>query len=168
VVIAAAGLVFAIPASGFAAGTPVQWHTFRARGIGVRYPPGWFATAQPLTAVTAPQQILAVASYRFRPDIARADGCEPKEAFDRLPPTGAFIFGWESGEVSPLPPRRPKHFKLTGLGHHECLGVGPGYMLSFSDNGRAFTVEIAFGKRATSKTRASVLRILNSFTAKRV
>jgi hypothetical protein len=146
------------------------WHTFRANGVSVRYPSGWYATARPLTAVTAPRQILAVASYRFRPDIARADGCEPREAFDRLPPTGAFVYGWEDGRVGYDPgihaTPRPQHFKLTGFGHYECLGPGPGYMLSFSDEGRAFTVEIAFGREASAATRATVLRILDSFTAK--
>lgn len=154
--------------------TPMSWRTFSADGVSVRYPPGWFATAQPLTAVTSPQQVIAIASYRYRPDIARADGCEPKEAFDKLPATGAFIYGWETGQLSArigirasdFPPR-PKHFKLTGFGHYDCLGVAPGYMLSFSDHDNAFTIEIAFGKRATPATRATVLRILDSFTSKR-
>src|SRR5579864_2392923 len=107
VVIVTGSLIFAIPARAFTTGTSLRWHTFRAGGISVRYPPGWFATAQPLTAVTAPRQALAVASYRYRADIAGSDGCEPKEASDRLPPNGAFIFGWESDQRSPMP-SRPK------------------------------------------------------------
>lgn len=154
--------------------TPTNWHTFHANRIRVRYPLGWFATARPLTAVTGPRQILAVASYRFRPDIAHADGCEPKEAFDRLPLRGAFIFGWEAGRVGYDPgvrlndfPLRPKYFKLSGFGRYDCLGTAPGYLLRFSDNGRAFMVEIAFGKKASRATRATVLRILDSFSATR-
>jgi hypothetical protein len=113
-----------------------------------------------------------VASYRFR--IASADGCEPKEVSDLLPLSGAFIFGWESGRVAYDPgirlrdfPLRPRHFKLVGFGRYECLGTSPGYMLRFSDNGRAFTVGIAFGKKATRATRVTVLRILDSFSATR-
>jgi hypothetical protein len=41
-------------------------------------------------------------------------------------------------------------------------------MFSFSDNGRAFTIEVALGKSATLVTRATVLRILDSFAAKRI
>jgi hypothetical protein len=152
------------------AAAPPSWRTFRANSVSVRYPPSWFATARPLTAVTAPKQVLAIASYRFRPDIARADGCEPKEALDLLPPAGAFVYGWEGGRVGHDPgvhaPPRPEHFRLTGFGHYECLGPGPGYMLSFSDHGRAFTVEVAFGRKAGAARRSTVLRILDSFTAK--
>jgi len=41
---------------------PAGWHAFRADGVSVRYPPGWFATAQPLTPVVSPRQAIAVAS----------------------------------------------------------------------------------------------------------
>ncbi len=98
-------------------GAGANWRTFHARGITVHYPPGWFATATRLTPVTSPPQILAVASYRLPPDSGGADGCQPKAALDRLPPTGAFIFGWEYGRDTfrrAFPPR-PKDFSPEEL-----------------------------------------------------
>jgi hypothetical protein len=145
------------------------WHTFSANGLSVRYPPGWFATRQPLTPVTSPPQVLAVASYLLPRNDRGADGCEPKEALDRMPPTGAFIFGWEYGSVSgrtlrQFPPR-PKHFKLTRFAHFECLG--PSYVLLFRQVGRFFQIHVAFGRRASRTTRATVLRILDSLSVRR-
>jgi hypothetical protein len=154
----------------FSGTTPPSWHTYRADGISVRYPPGWYTTSHALTPVTGPQQILAVASYPLPHNNAGADGCEPKAALDRTPPNGAFIFGWEYGRVGYDPdirphdfPPRPKHFKLTGFARYECLG--PSYMLRFRAGGRAFQIYVALGGRASATTRATVLRILNSFSA---
>ena len=140
------------------------WRTFSANGISVRYPPGWFATRQPLTPVTSPPQILAVASYPLPRNDRGADGCEPKEALERMPPTGALIFGWEYGSITGRAlrhfPTRPKHFTLTSFARYECLG--PSYMLRFRQAGRFFQIHIAFGKRAGGATRATALRILDS------
>ena len=54
--------------------TASNWHIFRAHGISVRYPSGWFATARRLTLVTYPPQIIAVASYRLPRGNGGADG----------------------------------------------------------------------------------------------
>ncbi len=143
-------------------------HTFRSQGISVRYPPGWFATARRLTPVTSPPQILAVASYPLPRGSSGADGCQPKEALDRMPPTGAFIFGWEYGPdifTRAFPPR-PRHFRLKNYATYECLGAS--YMLRFRQAGRFFQIHVVLGKRASGATRATVLRILDSFAAKRI
>ena len=94
--------------------SPKLSHAFRGDGVSVRYPNGWDATSRPLTHVTDPVQVLAVASYRL-PRSNRGDyGCEPKEALDRRPSDGVFIYGWEfsSPKGEKFPPR-PKHFSLT-------------------------------------------------------
>ncbi|HEU5212253.1 MAG TPA: hypothetical protein VFU10_05745 [Gaiellaceae bacterium] len=147
-------------------GAGANWRTFHARGITVRYPPGWFATATRLTPVTAPPQIIAVASYRLPPDSGGANGCQPKAAIDRLPPTGAFIFGWEYGSdvFRPAFPPRPKHFSLKNYASYECMGLS--YMLRFRQAGRFFQIHVVLGKRASTAQRAAVLRILDSFSAK--
>ncbi len=145
-------------------GAGANWRTFHARGITVHYPPGWFATATRLTPVTSPPQILAVASYRLPPDSGGADGCQPKAALDRLPPTGAFIFGWEYGRDTfrrAFPPR-PKHFSLKNYASYECMG--PSYMLRFRQAGRFFQIHVVLGRHAS---RATVLRVLDSFNATR-
>jgi hypothetical protein len=139
---------------------------FRADGVSVRYPAGWDATGRPLTHVTSPVQVLAVASYRLPRTNRGSDGCAPKEALDRIPPDGAFIYGWEygsAGEAGNLPPR-PKHFALTDFAGFECLG--PSYVFRFRDAGRFFQIHVALGRRAGSGTRATVLRILDSFSAR--
>lgn len=146
--------------------TGANWHSFHAQGITVRYPTGWFATARALTPVTAPPQILAVASYPLPRDSSGADGCEPKAALDRMPPTGAFMFGWEYGRdiyKRAFPPR-PKHFSLKNYASYECMG--PSYMLRFRQAGRFFQIHVVLGKRASTARRAAVLRILDSFSAK--
>jgi hypothetical protein len=131
--------------------------------MSVRYPPGWFATRHALTPVTSPPQVLAVASYPLPRNNRGADGCEPKEALDRMPATGALIFGWEYGSITgralrQFPPR-PKRLTLTRFARYECLG--PSYMLRFRQAGRFFQIHVAFGKRASPATRAIALRILD-------
>jgi len=147
-------------------GGPATSSTVEAQGVTVTYPTGWYATMQALTPVTSPRQVLAVASYPLPSDSSGADGCQPKEALNRLPPTGAFIFGWEYGGLA-LPglrardfPQRPKRFALTGFAHYECQG--PSYMIRFRDGGRLFQIHVAFGPLATALTRHTVLRILDS------
>jgi hypothetical protein len=143
-----------------------SWHTFRAEGVSVRYPPGWFATSRPLTYVTSPFQALAVASYPLPHDNTGSDGCEPKEALDAMPSDGVFIFGWEYYGAPPdarLFPPRPTHFKLTGFDRYECLG--PSYMLRFHASGKFFQVHVAFGRDAGFIARLTALEVLDSFTA---
>jgi hypothetical protein len=155
-----------------AAGMPGTWQTLDAHGVIVRYPPGWFATAQPLTPVDAPGQILAVASYPLPRTSAGAEGCMPREALEKMTRDGAFIFGWEYGLVgrggSPSArdfPARPRHFRLTNLGNYECMGRS--YMLRFRAAGRAVQIHIAFGARASAETRATTLKVMDSLIFQR-
>jgi hypothetical protein len=154
--------------------TPGQWRTFRANGVSFRYPLGWVATSAPLTPVTSPQQVIAVASYRLPTDVAGADGCEPKQALDAMPAGGAFIYGFEYGQVSArlgirlseFPPR-PVHFALGRPTHSDCFGQTPRYMFRFSDAGHAFQLEVTLGGHTSQATRAALLRVLDSFQANR-
>jgi hypothetical protein len=150
------------------AGCSGSWQTFQANRITVRYPRTWFATRSALTPVTSPRQVLAVASYPLPRGRAGPDGCQPKEALDRRPRGGAFLFGWEytrRGEASvrDFPPR-PEHFRLGSRVGFECLR--PSYVLRFSDAKRFFQIHVVIGPRASATTRATVLRILDSFRAK--
>jgi hypothetical protein len=152
-----------------AAGLPPSWHTYRGDRISIRYPPGWTATGRPLTAVTSPGQLIAIGSYRFPTNNAGADGCEPKEALDAIPPDGAFIFGWDYGQLSAADlhkdfPPQPQRFRLTGLADYECMGHS--YALRFRAAGRAFQIHVYLGPKATAATHATVLRVLDSFHAK--
>jgi hypothetical protein len=143
-----------------------SWNTFRANGLSIRYPKGWSASSHRLTPVTSPPQVLAIGSYTL-PDGSRgANGCQPKEALDRMPSSGVFIFGWEySGGVTGLDfPPRPRHFRLTGFADYECLG--PSYLLRFRVAGRFFQIHVAFGPHASASTRATALRVLDSLKAR--
>ena len=141
--------------------SPKLSHSFRADGVSVRYPNGWDATSRPLTPVTDPTQLLAVGSYRLPRNKTGADGCMPKEALDRMPSSGAFIFGWEfaAPRGEHFPPR-PAHFALTRRIDFECLG--PSYMMRFRDAGRFLQVHVVLGPDAGDGMRKTVLRILDS------
>lgn len=122
--------------------------------------------------MTSPAQLLAIASYPLPDGGVGADGCEPRAALDRLPPRSAFVYGWDAGTVAALGrhavrefPPRPKHFALGHFATYECLG--PSYLLRFRQKGRAFQIHVVLGKRAGAKTRATVLRILDSFKVSR-
>jgi hypothetical protein len=164
-----ASVLAVLPAAGandFAA-VPPTWHTFRGDGITLRYPPRWFATARPLTPVSSPAQLLAVASYPLPHDHRGADGCRPTEAIDGLPRRGAFVYGWDYGSAPHRSgfrardfPRRPQHFRLGGFGRYECLG--PSYLVRFQQAGRFVQIHVVLGARATAATRAKALRIVGS------
>lgn len=159
-------LVLAVLVPSTAGGAPHGWRVYRRDGISVRYPPRWFATARRLTPVTAPAQILAVASFPLPTSDAGADGCEPRQALARLPPDGAILYGWDagipgSGRVAAAFPPRPRRFRLVHVSLDGCLGRS--YSFRFRQDGRLFQLYVVLGHRAGSRTRATVLRILDSF-----
>lgn len=163
-----AALALAATLSACGSGT---WHAWHGRGVSVRIPPGWHATSAALTPVTWPPQFLAVALPHGD---GGADGCEPKAAVDRLPPGGAFVFGWKytgfpwsnkrAAQRTDFPPR-PRHFRLAHLGRYECLDHS--YLLRFRAAGRYFQVHVLLGPRASRRTRALVLRVLDSLRVAR-
>ena len=140
--------------------------TFRDEGVSVRYPSNWHATRRALTPVTSPVQVLAVASYRLPRGNTGAEGCSPKEALDRLPPNGVFLFGWEYDrpalagvQRSDFPPR-PDHFELKGPTGFECLGRS--YVVAFREASRLFQIHVVLGPQAGEDERATALKVLDS------
>ena len=141
-----------------------SWVTFRTDGVRIRHPSNWNATARPLTPVTSPEQVLAVASFAF-PEDPRPNGCRPAGTLAKKQPSGAVIFVIEYGADNPSAfPQRPTHFKLRAFANYECFGRS--YQLRFREAGRYFQVFASFGRRATPSTRETILRILDSFIAK--
>ena len=143
------------------------WRALRTDRASIHYPPSWFATTRPLTPVTGPRQLFAIASYAF-PKHPNPDGCEPAGTLAKMPSTGALILVWYFGANLPTRgfPPRPTRFRLTGLGRHECFGPRPSYVIRFRQSSRFFQVDVAFGRRAGAGTRRTVLRILDSFTTR--
>lgn len=145
--------------------SPRLSRVYRDDGVSVRYPAGWDATSRPLTHVTNPVQVLAVASFRLPRSNRGDDGCEPKEALDRRPADGAFIYGWEFSSLQGERfSSRPEHFSLTDFEQYECLG--PSYRLQFRQAGRLINIHVSLGPKASSETRQTVLRILDSLRVK--
>lgn len=156
----------AVVGFGLALATGSGWRTFHGDGIAVRYPRSWHATLRPLTPVTAPGQLLAVASYRLPTTDRGADGCEPKQALDEMPSDGALIYGW--GDGNPPPGPRAREFRTKparfAFGHRVRDGcLGPSYVFLFRLQGRYFQFYAVLGPTASRSTRATVLRILDSF-----
>jgi hypothetical protein len=87
-----------------------------------------------------------------------------------MPSAGAFIFGWDYGPLAAAGvsgrdfPPEPARFKLAGFARYECMG--PSYMVRFRAGGRAFQIHVHLGRRASSTTRALVLRVLDSLRAR--
>ncbi len=143
-----------------------SWKTFRDDGVSVRIPSDWSATRHALTPVTSPVQVLAVASYRLPHGKAGAEGCSPKEALDRLPAKGVFIFGWDYDRPSltgvrkgDFPPR-PAHFALGDLTGFECLGSS--YVVHFRESGRLLQIHVVLGPGAGDAERRTALHVLDS------
>ncbi len=142
------------------------WITFRTDGVRIQHPPNWHATARPLTPVSSPRQLMAVASFPF-PAETRPNGCRPEGTLARKQPSGAVIFFIDYGTFNPSRsawPERPTHFKLGAFANYECFGRT--YQTRFREDGRHFQVFVSFGRQATALMRSTALRVLDTFTAK--
>jgi hypothetical protein len=148
--------------------SPPNWLTFRKDGLSLRYPPGWHATTRRLTAVISPPLRFAIASYPLRQK-SPGSTCQPTRALAEMPPNGAFIYAMEYSGTGlhrrEFPPR-PNRFRLTHFASYECMG--PSYAILFREAGRFFQIHVYLGPRAGPAVRAAVLRILDSFSAKRI
>ena len=80
-----------------------------------------------------------------------------------MEPADALIYVIEyAGDVRKSDfPSRPKQLRLTHFANYECFGRS--YRVTFRERGRYFQTQVAFGRAATAATRASALRVLNSF-----
>jgi hypothetical protein len=143
-----------------------SWKTFRDDGVTVRIPSDWHGTRHQLTPVVSPVQVLAVASYPLPNGSEGADGCAPKEALDRLPADGVFVFGWEydrpalTGVRKSDFPQKPAHFRLGKLTGFECLG--PSYVVHFRQGGKLLQIHVVLGRDAGDAERETALRVLDS------
>jgi hypothetical protein len=148
--------------------SPRNWLTFRTDELSVHYPPGWHATARRLTAVISPPLRFAIASYPLGQK-GPGSTCQPARALAEMPPGGAFIYAMEytgTGLNRRDFPPRPNRFRLTRLANYECMG--PSYAILFRESGRFFQIHVYLGPRAEPIVRATVLQILDSFSARRI
>ncbi|MEA2220448.1 MAG: hypothetical protein QOJ35_3074 [Solirubrobacteraceae bacterium] len=149
---------------------PVATMTYAAHGLTVVLPPGWQHAKRSLTPDLAdPREVLALATYPLR---YRRTGCAhvASSALEDLGPRDAFVTLQERG-LDPRSswrgfPRRPARFAPRLGGPSEASACVPrarfsDHWFAFSDGGRHFHVDVAFGPRASAVTRRQAWAILD-------
>ena len=128
-----------------------------AAGVEVRYPQGWSVGVQPQSAV------IVLASYRLRANAAWSP--EPGRA---LPRSGVFIALSVTPVTLMVPhqvrnfPPRPAALSWATATDDTIEGFGEGFSFRFRANGYGVQAQIAFGPRASARTRAQALRVVSS------
>jgi hypothetical protein len=135
-------------------------------GLTAEVPAGW--ALHPGLQGTPIQRML-LTSYRTR--AAGAGPCGPGSAARDLPAHGVLIQLLEyERRVRPSAfPARPQHFVLRRRDRatFECWGI-PSYLLRFREDGRAFQIHVALGRRAGATARRRALRVLDSLHVTRL
>jgi hypothetical protein len=147
--------------------------TRTAHGLTATLPAGWHSASRSLTPhLVEPREVLAVATYPLRyreTECAHVAG----SALEDLGPTDAFVTLQERppGPSARGFPRRPKHFGPRLGGPSEAAQCVPkarftDHWFTFSDVGRRFHVDLAFGPKTTSATRRQAWTILDGLRVK--
>jgi len=136
----------------------------------VQLPTGWQYAQRSLTPhLFDPREVLAIGTYPLR---YRDGGCAhvAGRALEDLGPTDAFITLQERGRGSRRSrsgfPQRPARFGPRLGGRSEARQCVPqarfvDHWFGFSDGGRRFHVEVAFGPKASAPTRRRAWEILD-------
>jgi hypothetical protein len=143
----------------------------QARGLTVELPPGWHRASVSLTPhLTDPREVLSVGTFppRYRPTrCAHVAG----SALEDLGPRGAFVTlqerGLDPGSAWTDFPPRPAHFGPTLGGPSEASACVPSarftdHWFGFTDGGRHFHVDVAFGPGAPEEVQQQAWAILDS------
>jgi hypothetical protein len=132
---------------------------FRASGIVVHYPSGWFASNRPLNAWTNPIQRFVVSSYRVPGGRPNLDG-------SYSPPPGGVVA--ELVEQQAPGPNlaifrlRPTRFALPHLTNH-MEGFGDHWgEVGFREHRRVFAIFIGVGEGAPAERVTTLLRSLDT------
>jgi hypothetical protein len=133
-------------------------------------PPGWHRIDRPLTGVTYPRQVLAVATY----PVALGHpprGCTPTAALRQMPAGGVLLQIVEyspraAGHPVRVPrlPRRPRRFSYAdaAYGPFEC--AGPSFKFVYRQDGHALQAQVWMRRRTVDpRRREEALRILDRF-----
>lgn len=142
-----------------------------AQGLAVTLPSGWERAPESLTPqLRDPREVLSVATYPLRYRPTRCSHV-PGSALQDLGPRDAFVTLQERG-LDPgsrwlgFPPR-PERFGPELGGPSEAAACVPSarfidHWFGFSDGGRHFHVEVAFGPEAPAAVRREAWGILDS------
>jgi hypothetical protein len=138
--------------------------------IAVTLPAGWQLAPRSLTPhLTDPREVVAAATYPLR---YRTTACAhmPGSALEDLGPQDAFVTLQERGLDRRSSwkgfPARPRHFgpRLDGASEaRQCVPKArfTDHWFGFTDGGRHFHVLVAFGPKASAKTRRQARGILD-------
>jgi hypothetical protein len=128
-----------------------------------RYPANWHVTRRRLDNVLDPRTLFAVSTYELRR--GPLDDCDGTHARGR-PTDGAFVVvkeildGASLRRSLPRLPSRPRRFRLPVHGQAGCMAP-PSAACQFRVDKRAFYVWVSVGRRASPRTRAALLRLLD-------
>jgi hypothetical protein len=143
--------------------TGYETYTDPGDGLSVTIPQEWSFSEEPTDPIE-PENVLAAGSWAF----PEGGVCAPFAALDELPPDGAFFWMIEYHGDQRHPEDfvpRPDRFDFADFRYGKgfsCYGVVPQYQLRFTDQGRFFQLQVAFGGQAPESRRAEVLRVLDS------
>ena len=139
-----------------------------AHGLTATLPAGWQSASRSLTPhLTEPREVLAVGTYPLR---YRRTGCAhvAGSALEDLGPADAFVTLQERPPSTSTRgfPRRPEHFGARLGGASKAAQCVPrarfaDHWFTFSDGGRRFHVDVAFGPKASGATRREAWAILD-------
>lgn len=109
--------------------------------------------------ITGFPSTFAFSSYPTKIDTGSCDSNGPLET---LPSDGTFVWAYEISRGDEIP--RPEHFTLDPqtFAPFEGSGCRPTYLLSFEESERSMAVWVALGDNASARTKALVLRALDS------
>jgi hypothetical protein len=169
----AAAAALAVSACGEEAAAPAapRLVTERAHGVTVELPPGWQPARVSLTPdLLDPREVVSVATFPLRYRATRC-GHIAGSALEDLGPRDAFVTIHERGvdPASSWPdfPPRPAHFGPALGGPSEASGCVPSarftdHWFGFSDAGRHFHVEVAFGPETPAAVQREAWGLLDS------
>ncbi len=171
----AAALLVATGCGGDASADEGGWlrHEDDGEGLGVLYPEDWNRSTTTLTPnLSEPRELLSLGTHGLRPGSERC-AQTPGNALDDMTELDAFITVQERDVTPEAPPgtesfpKRPDDFRLDardadiGAACAENGGI-QSWWIPFSDEGRAFYLQVAIGKSASEDTRRQVGGILES------
>lgn len=137
----------------------------RARAVTIHAPRGWAVPAKRVSKAGWPKPLQVAASFPIH-RLPANTSC-PRAVMKRIPPDGVYMFVAEYTRPRPrgIPPGFPlgprpdlRNIQIADE-EVECWD-GPGGSADFKEHGRAFRVEVLFGRRTTAAQRRRALDTL--------
>jgi hypothetical protein len=132
-------------------------------GVSIALPADWTFHQDPTPDLLGPRILFGAGSWTYPYPMRGV--CGPAPALEDMPADGAFLWLLEYlDHQTDVPPPRPAHFSLDGLEPviPECSAVEvEQYIIRFTEAGRQFQFQLAFGAEATDDRRGQVLAAMD-------